>query len=101
MCDRSDIGGISTPIHPDTGRAQVFIHDGHIGGVGISELGYEEAEKLIETTLEVVTECDCTEGCPGCVQSPKCGSNNEPLDKDVARIILKEMLNNGSIDGQT
>ena len=101
MCDRSDIGGVSTPIHPDTGRAQVFIHDGHIGGVGISELGYEEAEKLIETTLEVVTECDCTEGCPGCVQSPKCGSNNEPLDKDVARIILKEMLNDGSIDGQT
>lgn len=99
MCDRSDIGGISTPIHPDTGRPQVFIHDGHIGGVGISELGYERAEELIMTTLEVVTECSCGEGCPGCVQSAKCGNNNEPLDKNVARIILKEMLNDGSING--
>ena len=92
LCDRNDIGGISTPLHPDTGRPQVFIHDGHPGGVGVAEHGYEVIEKLWETTLEVVSECPCESGCPSCIQSPKCGNNNQPLDKEVATLILQEIL---------
>ncbi len=92
LCDRSDIGGLSTPLHPDTGRPQIFIHDGHPGGVGISEHGYEVIEDLWRATLEVISNCPCESGCPSCVQSPKCGNNNQPLDKQVAEIILKGLL---------
>jgi len=92
LCDRNDIGGISTPLHPDTGRPQVFIHDGHAGGVGISEHGYEIVKQLWGTTLEVVSTCPCGTGCPSCIQSPKCGNNNQPLDKEIASMLLKEML---------
>ena len=92
LCDRNDIGGISTPLHPDTGRPQVFIHDGHPGGVGIAEHGYEVIEELWKTTLDVIAECPCTMGCPSCIQSPKCGNNNEPLDKNIARMVLEAML---------
>jgi DEAD/DEAH box helicase domain-containing protein len=92
MCDRNDIGGISTPLHPDTGRPQVFIHDGHPGGVGISEHGYEIIEQLWQATLEVISNCPCESGCPGCIQSPKCGNNNQPLDKQVAELLLREIL---------
>ncbi len=92
LCDRNDIGGISTPLHPDTGRPQVFIHDGHPGGVGIAEHGYEIIEDLWRATLEVISECPCEAGCPGCIQSPKCGNNNQPLDKEVAKLVLRELL---------
>ena len=92
LCDRNDIGGISTPLHPDTGRPQVFIHDGHPGGVGIAEHGYQVIEDLWRATLDVVSECRCSDGCPSCIQSPKCGNNNEPLDKAVARLVLQEIL---------
>ncbi len=92
MCDRNDIGGISTALHPDTGRPQVFIHDGHPGGVGIAEHGYEIIDDLWRATLEVVSNCPCESGCPGCIQSPKCGNNNQPLDKEVAVLILKGIL---------
>ena len=92
LCDRNDIGGVSTPLHPDTGRPQVFIYDGHPGGVGISEKGYDLIEELWETTLHAVEECPCRDGCPGCIQSPKCGNNNESLDKEVARTLLLGML---------
>ncbi len=92
LCDRNDIGGISTPLHPDTGRPQVFIHDGYPGGVGIAEHGYEVIEDLWRATLDVVSECRCNDGCPSCIQSPKCGNNNEPLDKDVARLVLEAIL---------
>ncbi|MCI0439065.1 MAG: DUF1998 domain-containing protein, partial [Chloroflexi bacterium] len=92
MCDRNDIGGISTALHPDTGRPQVFIHDGHPGGVGIAEHGYEIIEDLWRATLDVVANCPCESGCPGCIQSPKCGNNNQPLDKEVAVLILKGIL---------
>ena len=92
LCDRNDIGGISTPLHPDTGRPQVFIHDGHPGGVGITEHGYEVIEELWKATLEVISECPCESGCPGCIQSPKCGNNNQPLDKDVAKLVLRDIL---------
>ena len=92
LCDRNDIGGISTPLHPDTGRPQVFIHDGHPGGVGISEHGYEVIEELWQATLDVVSACPCKSGCPSCIHSPKCGNNNNPLDKRVAVLILRSVL---------
>ena len=92
LCDRNDIGGISTPIHPDTGKPQVFIHDGHPGGVGITEHGYEVLEELWRATLDAVSECPCRSGCPSCIHSPKCGNNNQPLDKGVAMLILRDIL---------
>jgi DEAD/DEAH box helicase domain-containing protein len=92
LCDRNDIGGVSTPLHPDTGHAQVFIYDGHPGGIGIAEKGYDLIESLWESTLTTIAECPCDDGCPSCIQSPKCGNNNEPLDKKAARILLEGLL---------
>lgn len=92
LCDRRDIGGVSTPLHPDTGTATIFIYDGHPGGVGISERGYERIEELWRATLDVIANCPCESGCPGCVYSPKCGNNNHPLDKGVAVTLLKALL---------
>ena len=92
----SSIGGISTPLHPDTGRPQVFIHDGIPGGVGITEHGYEIIEDLWSATLQVISECPCESGCPGCIYSPKCGNNNESLNKGVAELILRAIL---GVDG--
>jgi len=92
LCDRNDIGGVSTPLHPDTGKAQVFIYDAHPGGIGIAEKGYELVIELWEKTFRAVAECPCQDGCPSCIQSPKCGNNNEPLDKKAAVIILEELL---------
>ena len=92
MCDRNDIGGVSTPWHMDTGKPQVFIYDAHPGGVGIAEEGYERIEELWTRTLELVSECPCEIGCPSCVQSPKCGNNNRPLDKEAARKMLAALL---------
>ena len=92
LCDRNDIGGVSTPLHPDTGKPQVFIYDGHPGGIGISERGYEAVHDLWETTLRVVSQCPCQDGCPSCIQSPKCGNNNNnPLDKGVAVLMLRAL----------
>jgi DEAD/DEAH box helicase domain-containing protein len=93
LCDRNDIGGVSTIFHTDTGKAQIFIHDGHPGGVGIAEKGYELIEQLWQVTLDTIKECPCEEGCPSCIQSPKCGNNNQPLDKKAARILLEGLLN--------
>ncbi|MBA7712046.1 hypothetical protein ES703_121014 [subsurface metagenome] len=92
LCDRNDIGGVSTPFHPDTGRAQVFIYDAYPGGIGIAEKGFDLVEELWQATLKVITECPCQEGCPSCIQSPKCGNNNKPLDKKAAQILLKGLL---------
>lgn len=92
LCDRNDIGGVSTTLHPDTGSAQIFIYDAHPGGVGISEKGFELVEKLWQETAKLIGECPCEEGCPSCVQSPKCGNNNQPLDKKVAQMILNGLL---------
>ncbi len=89
MCDRLDIGGLSTPSHPDTGQAQIFIYDAFPGGVGIAEKGFELLPELWRATLEAVRECPCQGGCPSCIHSPKCGNNNEPLDKAAAEIILR------------
>jgi DEAD/DEAH box helicase domain-containing protein len=91
LCDRNDIGGVSTPLHPDTGKAQVFIYDAYPGGIGIAEKGYDMITELWQATLRVIAECPCEDGCPSCVQSPKCGNNNKPLDKLAARWILEEI----------
>jgi DEAD/DEAH box helicase domain-containing protein len=88
MCDRRDIGGLSTPAHPDTGKANVFIYDAYPGGVGIADKGYRLLEHLWVVTLQTIEECECEDGCPSCIQSPKCGSGNHPLDKAAAVIIL-------------
>jgi DEAD/DEAH box helicase domain-containing protein len=92
MCDRWDIGGLSTSLHPDTNASTIFIYDGFEGGIGISETLHSKIKQLWEKTLELINTCECKEGCPSCIYSPKCGSENEPLDKKVAIIILKEML---------
>jgi len=92
LCDRNDIGGVSTPLHPDTGKAQVFIYDAHPGGVGIAERGFDLVEELWQATLKVISECPCEEGCPSCIQSPKCGNNNKPLDKKAAQMLLEGLL---------
>jgi DEAD/DEAH box helicase domain-containing protein len=92
MCDRWDIGGLSTTVHPDTNAPTVFIYDGFEGGIGISEALYSKIKSLWEKTLDLIDNCECTEGCPSCIYSPKCGNENEPLDKKAAIIILKELL---------
>ncbi len=92
MCDRWDIGGLSTPRHPDTDAAQIFIYDGFPGGVGIAEKGFELLPELWTATLDVIRGCPCADGCPSCVQSPKCGNFNQPLDKRAAAYILQKLL---------
>jgi DEAD/DEAH box helicase domain-containing protein len=92
LCDRNDIGGVSTVFHADTGKPQIFIHDGHPGGVGIAEKGFELIEQLWQVTLQTIRECPCQDGCPSCIQSPKCGNNNKPLDKKAAQMLLEGLL---------
>jgi DEAD/DEAH box helicase domain-containing protein len=92
MCDRWDIGGLSTNLHYQTGRPTVFIYDGHSGGVGITERGFEAFEGWVEDTAKMLDGCPCESGCPSCVQSPKCGNLNEPLDKAGALELLNRML---------
>ena len=84
MCDRWDIGGMSTAFHPDTGSAAVFIYDAYPGGVGIAARGYEAAAQHLAAAREMVRSCPCLEGCPSCIHSPKCGNGNEPLNKQAA-----------------
>ena len=92
MCDRWDIGGLSTNLHPQTGRPTIFIYDGHPGGVGITRQGFREFETLAADAHRLIAECRCRDGCPSCVQSPKCGNLNEPLSKEGARQVLARML---------
>jgi len=92
ICDRWDIGGVSTQRHPQTGVATWFIHEGTTGGTGIAEEGFATGRAHAEATLHVVESCTCTESCPGCVQSPKCGNWNEPLDKAGAVLLLQGLL---------
>jgi DEAD/DEAH box helicase domain-containing protein len=92
MCDRWDIGGLSTNAHPQTGRPTIFIYDGHPGGVGITRCGFRVFETLVADAYRLIAECRCEAGCPSCVQSPKCGNLNEPLAKDGAKELLARML---------
>ena len=95
MCDRWDIGGLSTNVHFQTGRSTIFIYDGHPGGVGITQRGYEQFERLLGDAERLIAECPCESGCPSCVQSPKCGNLNEPLHKAGALELMRLMLGSG------
>jgi DEAD/DEAH box helicase domain-containing protein len=92
MCDRWDIGGLSTNLHFQTRAPTIFVYDGHAGGVGITERGFEAFEGWVADTANMLAGCPCEHGCPSCVQSPKCGNLNEPLDKAGARTLLERML---------
>jgi DEAD/DEAH box helicase domain-containing protein len=92
MCDRADIGGLSTPVHRQSRLPTVFVYDGYPGGVGISKRGYDAFESLARDTLGVIVRCPCERGCPACIQSPKCGNWNEPLSKDGAVSLLRYVL---------
>lgn len=91
-CDRSDIGGVSTDLHADTGLPTVFVHDGQPGGAGFAERGFERIAEWLTATRDAVAACDCATGCPSCVQSPKCGNGNDPLDKAGAIALLTAVL---------
>jgi DEAD/DEAH box helicase domain-containing protein len=91
-CDRWDIGGVSTAEHQDTGLLTVFVYDGHEGGAGFAERGYSSAAEWLRATLEAISACECEAGCPSCIQSPKCGNGNEPLDKRGAMELLAVLL---------
>jgi DEAD/DEAH box helicase domain-containing protein len=89
MCDRWDIGGLSTAVHEQTEMPTIFVYDGHPGGVGIVRQGYERFPEWLRDTRNLIRDCPCEDGCPSCIQSPKCGNWNEPLDKDLALSLLK------------
>ena len=93
MCDRWDIGGLSTNIHFQTGLPTIFIYDGHPGGVGISRRGFDEFSRLVADAARVVGECPCEHGCPSCIQSPKCGNLNEPLHKAGSLSLMEAIIN--------
>jgi DEAD/DEAH box helicase domain-containing protein len=92
LCDRNDIGGICYTHHPQIGKSAIFIYDGYPGGVGLARHGFEVVLELFEQTLAHLKTCECEDGCPSCIHSPKCGSGNKPLDKKAAIIILEVLL---------
>jgi len=92
LCDRGDVGGISTTFHPQVGRPAIFIYDGYPEGVGLAERCYRVLEELMTRTLQLLQECPCETGCPSCIHSPKCGSGNKPLDKAAAILTLQGLL---------
>jgi DEAD/DEAH box helicase domain-containing protein len=92
MADRNDFGGISTPMHPQTGRPTVFVYDGIPGGAGLSRAAFDQIPELLRRVLAVIRECPCETGCPSCVHSPKCGSGNRPIDKEGAACLLEILL---------
>ncbi|MFI6506118.1 DEAD/DEAH box helicase [Streptosporangium sp. NPDC050855] len=97
-CDRWDIGGVSTELHADTGLLTVFVYDGHEGGAGFAERGYARARDWLTATREAIASCECERGCPSCIQSPKCGNGNEPLDKAGALRLLAVLLSHDAPD---
>ena len=100
LCDRNDVGGICYPVHPQLEKPAIFIYDGYPGGVGLAEYGYGMLEELLKKTLSLIRDCNCLDGCPSCVHSPKCGSGNKPLDKRAAEFILEWLLGGKEIKPQ-
>lgn len=92
ICDRWDLGGLSTPLHPDTGMATIFIHEAYEGGAGVSPVAYATGVRHLQATLDAIVSCPCESGCPSCIQSPKCGNFNEPLSKQGAIALLRAIL---------
>jgi DEAD/DEAH box helicase domain-containing protein len=92
ICDRWDVGGVSTARHADTGLPTIVIYDAMPGGAGVAELGYEAADRHLHAALESIDACRCAAGCPSCVQSPKCGNGNDHLDKEAAQALLRAIL---------
>jgi DEAD/DEAH box helicase domain-containing protein len=90
-CDRGDIGGLSTALG-EAGLPTVFVYDGHPGGAGFAERGYHSASIWLKATADAIEDCECPNGCPSCVQSPKCGNGNDPLDKAGAVSVLRLVL---------
>jgi DEAD/DEAH box helicase domain-containing protein len=88
ICDRWDVGGVSMALHPATGEPSIFVYDGYSGGAGIAELAFERLHEHLAAAHELIASCGCDDGCPSCVQSPKCGNWNEYLDKPGAAALL-------------
>ncbi len=97
LCDRNDIGGICYPFHTQVGKSAIFIYDAYPGGVGLAGHAFEIIEDLLEKTLEHIRTCECEDGCPSCIHSPKCGSGNKPLDKQAAVLIIECLLGRVSL----
>jgi len=91
-CDRWDLGGVSTALHPDTGEPTIFVYDGYPGGAGFAEHGYRTLDAWLAATRTAIVDCECADGCPSCIQSPKCGNGNNPLDKARAVVLLDLVL---------
>ncbi|MEP7025176.1 MAG: DEAD/DEAH box helicase [Actinomycetota bacterium] len=91
-CDRWDVGGVSADLHPATGKLTVFVYDGHEGGAGFAERGFQTARSWLRATAHAISSCECSNGCPSCIQSPKCGNGNEPLSKQGAIMMLECLL---------
>jgi len=98
LCDRGDIGGVSTPYHPHTEKSTIFIYDGYPGGVGLTASGYDEIGTLLSRTRRMIRECACADGCPACVQSPHCGNANDPLSKEEAVLLLDALTQGGDTE---
>ncbi|MGH7378606.1 MAG: Zn-binding domain-containing protein, partial [Candidatus Methylomirabilales bacterium] len=101
LCDRHDVGGISTPFHAQVGGPAIFIYDGTPGGVGLAERGFEVLETWLRETAALLQDCPCETGCPSCVQSPKCGSGNKPLDKGGALLTVRALLGTADLAAAT
>jgi DEAD/DEAH box helicase domain-containing protein len=92
ICDRWDVGGLSMADHPETGSPTLFIYDGYPGGAGIADLAFSRGVKHVQATYDLISNCGCSSGCPGCIQSPKCGNWNEFLDKQAALAVLGQII---------
>jgi len=93
MCDRFDLGGLSTTFHEDTGWATIFVYDGFAGGIGLTEKAIEMFEEIVNKTYKLVKGCNCKNGCPACIYAPNCGNENDPLDKEGTILVLEKMIN--------
>jgi DEAD/DEAH box helicase domain-containing protein len=92
IADRNDVGGVSHPNHPDLSKPAIFIYDAHPGGVGIAQHCYQTLDQLLMAVRDAISVCECETGCPSCIQSPRCGNNNQPLDKQASLLILNYLL---------